>query len=185
MGAVQAVTTTTACRQMGQIRPSQPHPPPHRWRHFEPSPWGQLRLSQPLIDLIEHGQHPNSPEPRHLRAPQRRAMGTEPIQTKQRQVALRSDVIRPGCRKQAGSERPRPSRRQPGTGGASRLPHHELPTPRALVWRVSDNGRKQSVGPRGPRALIAHRGFASCIDRNALACRPFRSFYSDIVKTCG
>jgi hypothetical protein len=33
----------------------------------EPSPWGQLRLSQPLIDLIEHGQHPNPPEPRHLR----------------------------------------------------------------------------------------------------------------------
>ena len=54
--------------EWGQIRPSQRHPATTQVAPLRaPSPWGQLRLSQPLIDLIEHGQHPSPPEPRHLR----------------------------------------------------------------------------------------------------------------------
>jgi hypothetical protein len=59
VGAVQAVTTDHGVSANGAK--SDGHndtPPPNGWSHFEPSPSGQLRLSQPLIDRIEHGQHP-------------------------------------------------------------------------------------------------------------------------------
>ena len=53
--------------EWGQIRPSQRHPATTQVAPLRAVPLGQLRLSQPLIDLIEHGQHPNPPEPGHLR----------------------------------------------------------------------------------------------------------------------
>ena len=48
VGPVQAVTTVAACRKGGAKSDRHNNtPPPRRWGHLKPSPWGQLRLSRP------------------------------------------------------------------------------------------------------------------------------------------